>query len=310
MFTAIIPIAGFILSYYLNNKNLHGEGLLIVVALSWCHVSLVVSAYDAQFLEVLYLFIAFVPLFPFDNLKLIKLSYLLSYLAFIFVGFHLKKYNLFEIIQWPVSVRIYFVLMNLVFIILFQFLLAYKKRILEFRSSIINKNKEIQEQNELIKLNTKMIIKFKNEKHDLELTNKQKDVEILHINNQQKIKMKNSLIKDLMKLKKNKADYETGIQLIISKLKHQADEESKLNLLQNNLDIVGADFNLRIKQKFPILSKTDIELLSLLKLKLNNKQIAIQRNTSPNTINVAFHRLKQKCNFDSTNDLKRFIEEF
>ena len=74
-------------------------------------------------------------------------------------------------------------------------------------------------------------------------------------------------------------------------------------------DIITSDFHIRIKQHFPDLGRSEIELLSI-KLKLSNKQIAIQRNTSPNTINVALHRLKLKCNFDSTNDLKEYIVEF
>jgi tetratricopeptide (TPR) repeat protein/DNA-binding CsgD family transcriptional regulator len=170
--------------------------------------------------------------------------------------------------------------------------------------------KEIEGQNNLIKLNTKMIIQFENDKHELELTNKQKDVELLNINNQLKIKMKNDLIIDLQKLNKSKTDLDTGIQSIINKLKRQISEESKIDILQENIDEIGSDFNNRIKQKFPDLSKSEIEILSYLKLKLSNKEIAIQRNTSSNAVGVILHRLKQKCNIETTNDLKKFIEEF
>lgn len=47
-----------------------------------------------------------------------------------------------------------------------------------------------------------------------------------------------------------------------------------------------------------------------LKLKMSNKQIAIHKNTSPNTINVALHRLRAKCHFETTTELKDFIEGF
>ena len=80
--------------------------------------------------------------------------------------------------------------------------------------------------------------------------------------------------------------------------------------LQDNIDVVSSDFNERLREEFPDLSKSEIELLSLIKLKLSNKQIAIHKNTSPNTINVALHRLKTKCEFETTNELKSYIEEF
>lgn len=175
---------------------------------------------------------------------------------------------------------------------------------------LASQKKEIEDQNGLIKINTKMIIQFEHDKHKLEIVNNKKDLELLNLNNQLKIKMKNDLIEDLQNIKKCKTDKDSSIQSVINKLKHQVDEEAKIDLLQNNINEIGSDFNERIKQQFPDLSKSEIELLSFIKLKLSNKQIAIQRNTSPNTINVAMHRLKLKYNFDSTTDLKIYIEEF
>ena len=213
-----------------------------------------------------------------------------------------------------------FILLLMVVLLIFRNLLQKRKanRILAAQKSkievknkeLLNLNTEIQGQNDLIQLNTKMIIKFEHERVEMELACKQKDVELLHMNNQLKIKMKDDLIKELQTLKKKKSDIVHGLQSIINKLKYQIDEETKIDLLQNNLEIVGSDFNERIKQQFPDLSKSEIELLSFIKLRLSNKQIAIQRDTSPNTINVALHRLKTKCNFDSTNDLKNYVEGF
>jgi DNA-binding NarL/FixJ family response regulator len=193
---------------------------------------------------------------------------------------------------------------------MFRFLITYKKNSLNYRKTIEESNKEINDQNDLIQFNTKLIIKYEHDKHELELANKQKDMEMLHLNNQLKIKMKNDLIKELQKLKRSKDNLGSGVQSVINNLKRQIDDESITDLLQENLDEVGYDFNKRIKQKFPNLSKSEIEILSFIKLKLSNKQIAIQRNTSNNAVDVMLHRLKQKCKFGTTNDLKKYIEEF
>jgi len=52
-----------------------------------------------------------------------------------------------------------------------------------------------------------------------------------------------------------------------------------------------------------------MELLNLnnqFKIKMKTDLI----NESPNSINVALHRLKQKCKFESTIDFKKYIEGF
>jgi tetratricopeptide (TPR) repeat protein len=199
------------------------------------------------------------------------------------------------------------------FILMFILALVVLRSFLQKRKAnriLATQKNEIENQNKLIKLNTKIIIKHEHDKHELELANKQKDMELLNINNQLKIKMKNGLIKDLTNIKKSESDIEKGIQKIINKLKRQVDEESKIDLIQKNVDEIGSDFINRLKQQFPDLSGLEIELLSFVKLKLSNKQIATQRNANPNAVNVALHRLKQKYNFESTNDLKKFIEEF
>jgi DNA-binding CsgD family transcriptional regulator len=200
--------------------------------------------------------------------------------------------------------------MNFVFIFLFQYLITYKINSLSYRKAILKKNKEIQDQNDLIKLNTKMLVQLEKEKHEIELAGKLRDIELVHINNQLKIKMKVDLIKELQNLTKGKSDVVPGIPSIINKLKFQIEEEKRIDLLQTNIEIVGSDFNERIKQQFSDVTKSEIEMLSFVKLKLSNKQIAFQKNTSPNSVNVALHRLKNKGNFDSTNDMKSFIEEF
>jgi DNA-binding CsgD family transcriptional regulator len=310
LFTYVLPLLGFGIAYYLNSKKLFGHGLFIVYCVSLIHGSIVVISYDYQFLELIYILIAIIPLLPFDNLNSLRIMYLLGFLSFNLFGFHFKNYSFFEIFSWPKSILIYFLLMNTVLIVLFQFFIGYKKNSLKYRLAIKNKNKEIEEQNELIKLNTKMLILSEKEKHNLELAGKQKDVEVLHINNHLKISMKNDLIKELQKVKKNEANIGNGIQSIILKLKHQIEEEKKIDLIQNNIDVVGSDFNDRIKQQFPDVTKSEIELLVYIKLKLSNKQIAIQNNTSPNSINVALHRLKTKCQFETTNELKEFVEAF
>lgn len=80
--------------------------------------------------------------------------------------------------------------------------------------------------------------------------------------------------------------------------------------MQNSIDIVGSEFNIKIKERFPEHSKSEIELISLIKLKLSYKQIAVHKNTSQNTNNAAFQRLRNNSGFESMNEFGSFIEGF
>ncbi len=76
--TAVVPLIGFLLGYYLNYKKLYGQGLLLVGIASIFHETIVVLSYHVQYLELMYLFIAIIPFFPFDNLKLLRSFYTVS----------------------------------------------------------------------------------------------------------------------------------------------------------------------------------------------------------------------------------------
>lgn len=310
LYTYIVPLLGFAIAYYCNHKDLFGIGILTFYITSVFHVLIVVWTYQNNYFELMYLLLAVIPMFAFNKLTAIRITYFIGYTFFILGGFQLKGYNLLEVLTWPKPTLVYFFLMNVVFISFYQFFIKFKKNSLNYKRELLSSKTKIEKQNELIKLNTKMLVKFEKDKHEMHLANKQKDVESLQINNQLKVKMKNDLIKQLQKARRNKEKIDLEVHAIINRLKYQIEEEKKIDLIQANSDVIGADFNDRIKQEFSELTKSEIELLSFLKLKLSNKQIAIQKNTSPNTINVALHRLKSKCSFGSTNELKEFVEGF
>ena len=72
---------------------------------------------------------------------------------------------------------------------------------------------------------------------------------------------------------------------------------------QQNVDAVNLEFNRKLEQRFPDLSKKDLILCGLLRLNLQNKEIATLRNVSSNAIKMARYRLRKKLGLTASDDI-------
>ncbi|WP_345092094.1 LuxR C-terminal-related transcriptional regulator [Flavobacterium chungnamense] len=69
------------------------------------------------------------------------------------------------------------------------------------------------------------------------------------------------------------------------------------------------DFTIKIKKTYPVLTKKDIDFLSLIKLNLNNKEIATLINISYESVISKKYLLRKKMNFSSENELVEYVNE-
>jgi DNA-binding CsgD family transcriptional regulator len=88
----------------------------------------------------------------------------------------------------------------------------------------------------------------------------------------------------------------------------QAYKEAEL--YTNNLDFLDAEFHTKLLNKYPSLTKSEQQLFSLIKIKLNPHQIAQIKNVEPSSIKTLRYRLKQKLELKTADDLDKFIHQF
>ncbi|MBI1838036.1 MAG: hypothetical protein HYR91_12300 [Flavobacteriia bacterium] len=101
--------------------------------------------------------------------------------------------------------------------------------------------------------------------------------------------------------KKNYLDeIKEGLTSEINYLKDQLIIDNNNLALQHKVLENNEDFYNRLKEKFPSLSKSDLELCGLIKLNLSIKEIAIIRNNTFETIKTARFRIRKKLQINSS----------
>ncbi|WP_299458656.1 tetratricopeptide repeat protein [uncultured Microscilla sp.] len=70
------------------------------------------------------------------------------------------------------------------------------------------------------------------------------------------------------------------------------------------------DFYTSLKQQFPELNKTDLRMCALIKLNLNNTEIADLLAISEQSVHTKHYRLRKKMNFETTKQLHSFLLSF
>ncbi|MEM9076345.1 MAG: tetratricopeptide repeat protein [Bacteroidota bacterium] len=183
---------------------------------------------------------------------------------------------------WAISVLL--VLFVLIAIITY---LAIKKRTIEAEAEALSQHEK----------NTVLTMEVSQQKQEiLALV----DENITH--QRQKAQLKQNLEK--------LAKREEGVTLksILIDLKTNGIDDSKLNMVKDNINEITYDFKRKIRKKHPELSKTDIEICSFIKLGLSRKEIANLRNTSIYAIKSSRYRLKKKIGLSKEENLMNYLD--
>ena len=92
--------------------------------------------------------------------------------------------------------------------------------------------------------------------------------------------------------------------------------EEKNNVIANNfefqkrIDVLSNEFYNTLLKQFPGLSKTEIKLCSLIRLDLDNHDIATLQNIDISSVYKSRYRLRKKLNITSDTDLDAFLKAF
>lgn len=154
----------------------------------------------------------------------------------------------------------------------------------------------------------KAITEEKLEKLELQekLNAQNKRVEELHKESIKNLKIKEHLIQDLNKVAKS--DESVNLKSILTDLKSESVENKKLLLLKEQIDFDNIEFNENLKKRFPKLSPTDLEVITLIKVGLKRKEIASLRKVSLETVKSSRFRIKKKLELDKNESLDEFIK--
>lgn len=93
-------------------------------------------------------------------------------------------------------------------------------------------------------------------------------------------------------------------------IRNQIYVDKKLEILQQNIDMLSKEFFDKLSNQFPGLTKTDKKLCCYIKLNLTTTEIAGLQNIDPLSVNVSRYRLKKKLNLGTEQNLDTFLQTF
>lgn len=155
--------------------------------------------------------------------------------------------------------------------------------------------------------------KLENEKINLEIKYKNKDLTNFAIDLSRKQEVLQRVKEDLDEMKKKHWDREELNGKIIE-LTHYASNnmivDNQLQEFQTNIETVNAKFFDALKQKYPALTELDAQICALIRLGLSNKEIATMRNVSYKAIRMSRYRIRKKLDIEADEDMVEFLKAF
>ena len=152
---------------------------------------------------------------------------------------------------------------------------------------------------------------LENELLNSEIEYKKKDLANLAINISENQKWAQVLANKIDAMKgssgRQRAKYLADLENEINN-KIWIDEDAKS--IQDKIDTLSSAFYEKLNSQFNNLSKTDIKLCALIRMNIDNKQIAILQNISPSSVKMSRYRLRKKLNLSQDQDLNKFLNTF
>ncbi len=93
-------------------------------------------------------------------------------------------------------------------------------------------------------------------------------------------------------------------------IQNELDVRSARAEVEQDLDEVSKEFYMNLKRSHPTLTEADLKLASLVLLKASNKEIAISRNITPNSVKITKNRLKKKLKLTAADDLYAHLNTY
>ena len=173
--------------------------------------------------------------------------------------------------------------------------------------------KELEVHHMRNELNEKSLELTRMEKKQLEdeIEYKKKDLLFFGMELNLKNRFVSSIVDRLNDLKNTKkAIQSTDLEELIQFAKNQVRIDQNLEYFHTNIDKVNHEFISKLKADYPELTENELHLASLLRIKLNTKEIASIKNITPDSVKVMRYRLRKKFHLERGVSLVEFLQGF
>jgi DNA-binding CsgD family transcriptional regulator len=150
---------------------------------------------------------------------------------------------------------------------------------------------------------------LKNEKLQVEMRHKNKELATSTYHIIQKNKLLNSLKQELSKLSQSaKSEFvESELKKISRKIDRDIQNEENWEVFERYFDEVHQEFLGRLRELHPELTPGELRLCAYLRMNISTKEIAPLMNISVRGVEISRYRLRKKLNLDRNTNLTEYI---
>ncbi|GGG05501.1 hypothetical protein GCM10011344_02460 [Dokdonia pacifica] len=172
-------------------------------------------------------------------------------------------------------------------------------------------NNKKNKQKAVINKNKKDLAEMKNQMLDKEIEYQKKDLTDFAFNISQNQEWAKTLVKKLEKLKTTTGRARANeLEDLENEIKNKIWVDDGSYDFQDRIETLSNSFYKGLNSQFPNLTKTEVRLCSLIRMNIENKEIAILQNINPSSVKKSRYRLRKKLNLTQRQDLDEFLQSF
>ena len=107
--------------------------------------------------------------------------------------------------------------------------------------------------------------------------------------------------------RKRNADHKQELSDLATEIDALVQSQEKVSLIQENVGQINKEFSDTLLQKFPTLTKSEVELCGLFRLNMSNKEIGALKGISAESVKMSRYRLRKKLGLAPEEDIYRFL---
>lgn len=213
----------------------------------------------------------------------------------------------------------------LLFVAALLYLVFYIKRRSEkgAREMKKQKEKEMLEQEKIFKADAKEkekeIIALKNQRLQYELRHKSQELANSTMNvirkNEMLLELNNTIKKIYEEINKPEAfnsipEVRKRLQSMQQEINQNIERDDNWKKFAENFDMIYENYLKRLKEQYPLLSKSDLKLCAYLKMGLTSKDIAPLSDMTFRSVEMHRYRLRKKLDLNREDNLTDFLQNF
>jgi ligand-binding sensor domain-containing protein/DNA-binding CsgD family transcriptional regulator len=170
-------------------------------------------------------------------------------------------------------------------------------------------NEKEQEYKRQALLSEKEIISMKNERLQIEMIQRDKELANQAMNLVRKNEFLGKIRADLQNLRKTSRDESLNEKIlsVISRINKDIDHNKQREVFERAFDEVHEEFLNRLKSKYPELTPTELRMCAYLKMNISTKEIAPLMNISVRGVEICRYRIRKKLGIDRSTNLTSLL---